>query len=53
LSLIENPRNEQSLPQPRLNEVGIPLFPYDSSLPMIYNGITRVLHLNSEHILYF
>ncbi|WP_209315275.1 hypothetical protein [Soehngenia longivitae] len=36
-----NPRNEQSLPQPGFNEVGVSLYPYDSSLPMVYDGITR------------
>ena len=36
-----NPRNSPSLPQPGFNEVGVPLCPYDSSLPMIYDGITR------------
>jgi len=36
-----NPRNSPSLPQPGFNEVGVPLCPNDSSLPMIYDGITR------------
>lgn len=36
-----NPRKSSSLPQPDFNEIGIPLCPYDSSLPMIYDGITR------------
>ncbi len=36
-----NPRNSPNLPQPGFNEVGVPLCPYDSSLPMIYDGITR------------
>jgi hypothetical protein len=36
-----NPRNSPSLPQPGFNDVGVPLCPNDSSLPMIYDGITR------------
>jgi hypothetical protein len=36
-----NPRNSPNLPQPGFNEVGVPLCPYDSSLPMVYDGITR------------
>lgn len=36
-----NPRNSQDLPQPGFNDVGVPLCPYDSSLPMVYDGITR------------
>lgn len=35
-----NPRSDKSLPQPGFNEIGIPLCPYDSSLPIIYDGIT-------------
>ncbi len=36
-----NPRNSSSLPEPGFNDVGVPLCPNDSSLPMIYDGITR------------
>ena len=36
-----NPRNSPNLPQPGFNQVGVPLCPYDSSLPMVYDGITR------------
>ncbi|MGO1528882.1 MAG: transposase [Senegalia sp. (in: firmicutes)] len=36
-----NTRNSKDLPQPGFNEIGIPLCPYDDSLPMIYDGITR------------
>ncbi len=36
-----NPRKSPGLPQPGFNEVGVPLCPTDSSLPMIYDGITR------------
>ncbi|WFA09191.1 transposase [Tissierella sp. Yu-01] len=36
-----NSRNSPDLPQPGFNEVGVPLCPYDSSLPMVYDGITR------------
>ena len=36
-----NPRIDQSLPQPGFNEIGVPLCPYDSSLPMVYDGISR------------
>lgn len=36
-----NPRNSPNLPQPGFNEIGVPLCPYDSSLPMIYDGTTR------------
>lgn len=36
-----NPRNGGVLPQPGFNEFGVPLCPYDSSLPMVYDGITR------------
>lgn len=36
-----NPRNSPDLPQPGFNQVGVPLCPYDSSLPMVYDGITR------------
>jgi len=36
-----NTRNSKNLPQPGFNEIGIPLCPYDTSLPMVYDGITR------------
>lgn len=36
-----NPRNSQCLPQPGFNEFGIPLCPYDPSLPMIYGGFSK------------
>lgn len=36
-----NPPNEKSFPQPGFNEVGVPLCPHDSSLPMVYDAITR------------
>ncbi len=36
-----NPRNSSDLAQPDFNEVGTPLCPNDSSLPMVYDGITR------------
>lgn len=36
-----NPRNSSDLPQPDFNELGVPLCPNDSSLPMVYDGITR------------
>lgn len=36
-----NTRNSKDLPQPGFNEIGIPLCPYDSSLSMVYDGITR------------
>lgn len=36
-----NSRNTQDLPQPGFNENGIPLCPYDPSLPMVYDGIIR------------
>ena len=36
-----NPRNTKDLPQPEFNEIGIPLCPYDPSLPMVYDGIIR------------
>lgn len=36
-----NPRKSSILPQPDLNEFGVPLCPYDKSLPMVYDGITR------------
>jgi hypothetical protein len=36
-----NPRNTKDLPQSNFNEMGVPLCPYDSSLPMAYDGITR------------
>ncbi|NLC67177.1 MAG: transposase [Clostridium sp.] len=36
-----NPRNSQDLPQPGFNDIGIPLCPYDPSLPMVFDGITR------------
>lgn len=36
-----NPRNSQELPQPGFNDIGIPLCPYDPSLPMVFDGITR------------
>ena len=36
-----NPRNSQGLPQPGFNEIGVPLCPNDSTLPMVYDGITR------------
>ncbi|HSH53195.1 MAG TPA: transposase, partial [Bacteroidales bacterium] len=36
-----NTRNSKDLPQPGFNEIGIPLCPNDSSLPMVYDGITR------------
>jgi len=36
-----NPRNTKDLPQPDFNEIGVNLCPYDPSLPMTYDGITR------------
>jgi len=36
-----NPRKSSTLPQPDFNEFGVPLCPYDKSLPMVYDGITR------------
>ena len=36
-----NPRNESSLPEPHINEIGIPTCPNDPTLPMVYDGITR------------
>ncbi|MBN4074893.1 hypothetical protein JYT99_03075 [bacterium AH-315-E09] len=36
-----NPRNKSSLPEPHINEIGIPTCPNDSTLPMVYDGITR------------
>lgn len=36
-----NPHNSSSLPEPGFNDIGVPLCPNDSSLPMIYDGITR------------
>lgn len=36
-----NPRNSKDLPEPGFNEDGIPLCPYDPSLPMIYDGIIK------------
>ncbi|WP_131821333.1 hypothetical protein [Paramaledivibacter caminithermalis] len=36
-----NPRNSSDLPQPDLNEIGVPLCPNDSSIPMVYDSITR------------
>jgi len=36
-----NPRNSPGLPEPGFNEVGIPLCPNDSSLPMTYDGICK------------
>jgi transposase len=36
-----NPSNSPNLPQPGFNEIGIPLCPYDTSLPMVFDGITR------------
>ncbi len=36
-----NPRNTQDLSQPGFNEIGIPLCPYNPSLPMDYDGIIR------------
>ena len=36
-----NPRNSKNLPEPGFNELGIPLCPYDPSLPMVYDGICR------------
>lgn len=36
-----NPRNSKDLPQPGFNEIGIPLCPNDSTLPMVFDGITR------------
>ena len=36
-----NPRNTQDLPEPGFNEIGIPLCPYDPSLPMVYDGICK------------
>jgi len=36
-----NPRNTKDLPQSHFNEIGVPLCPYDPSLPMAYDGITR------------
>ncbi len=35
------PRNSQGLPEPGFNEMGIPLCPNDSSLPMTYDGICK------------
>ena len=36
-----NTRNSKDLPQPGFNEIGMPLCPNDSSLPMVYDGICR------------
>ncbi|MGI6382035.1 MAG: transposase [Tissierellaceae bacterium] len=36
-----NPRNTSDLPQPGFNEIGVPLCPNDSSLPMIFGGICK------------
>ncbi|WP_432403485.1 transposase [Wukongibacter sp. M2B1] len=36
-----NPRNSSDLPQSDFNEIGIPLCPFDPSLPMVYDGISR------------
>lgn len=36
-----NSRNSSDLPQPDFNEIGVPLCPNDSSLAMVYDGITR------------
>ncbi|MGO1581567.1 MAG: transposase [Peptoniphilaceae bacterium] len=36
-----NSRNTKNLPESGLNEFGVPYCPYDNSLPMIYDGITR------------
>lgn len=36
-----NSRNKSSLPETSFNKDGVPLCPYDTSLPMIYDGITR------------
>jgi len=36
-----NPRNSSTLPQPGFNEFGVPRCPFDDSLPMVYDGITR------------
>lgn len=36
-----NTRNSKDLPQPGFNEIGIPLCPNDSSLPMVYDGVCR------------
>jgi hypothetical protein len=36
-----NPRNSPDLPQPGFNEVGVPLCPNDSSLPMNFDGICK------------
>jgi len=32
-----NPRNTKSLPQSGFNELGVPLCPYDDTLPMVYD----------------
>lgn len=36
-----NSRNSSQLPEPNLNEFGVPLCPFDNSLPMVYDGISR------------
>ena len=36
-----NPLNSQGLLQPGFKEVGVPLCPYDPTLPMVFDGITR------------
>lgn len=36
-----NPRNSSNLSQPNFNNLGVPLCPNDTSLPMVYDGITR------------
>ncbi|WP_205617991.1 hypothetical protein [Caldisalinibacter kiritimatiensis] len=36
-----NPRNSSALAEPSFNEFGVPLCPFDDSLPMVYDGITR------------
>ncbi len=36
-----NTRHSKGLPQPGFNDIGIPLCPNDSSLPMVYDGMCR------------
>jgi len=36
-----NSRKSSTLPEPTLNEFGVPLCPFDKSLPMVYDGICR------------
>lgn len=36
-----NPRNQPKLPQPNFNEFGVPTCPYNSNLPMKYDGVIR------------